>query len=164
VVRVTVSLRRLVGDDQQLAAIGAGGVLRDIQSSYGAVRLSELHRFPHTVTEPENVHVRTATELLEQILGREGSPRSASTLQRELQDPNVRLGAAAARYLDALHLAAEHLAGPEVVANLDRSADRVLHGLPASRRGRLCVAICCCCPLPAPIRSLNCSALPQSGT
>jgi hypothetical protein len=71
---------------------------------------------------------------------------------------------AAARYLDALHLAAEHLAGPEVVANLDRSADRVLHGLPASRRGRLCVAICCCCPLPAPIRSLNCSALPQSGT
>ena len=36
---------RLVGDDQQLAAIGAGGVLRDIQSSHGAVRLTELHRF-----------------------------------------------------------------------------------------------------------------------
>jgi ATP-dependent exoDNAse (exonuclease V) alpha subunit len=36
---------RLVGDDQQLAAIGAGGVLRDIQASHGAVRLSELHRF-----------------------------------------------------------------------------------------------------------------------
>jgi hypothetical protein len=36
---------RLVGDDQQLAAIGAGGVLRDIQASYGAVRLTELHRF-----------------------------------------------------------------------------------------------------------------------
>ena len=36
---------RLVGDDQQLAAIGAGGVLRDIQASYGALRLSELHRF-----------------------------------------------------------------------------------------------------------------------
>jgi hypothetical protein len=36
---------RLVGDDQQLAAIGAGGVLRDIQASYGAVRLSELDRF-----------------------------------------------------------------------------------------------------------------------
>ena len=29
---------RLIGDDQQLAAIGAGGVLRDIQASYGAVR------------------------------------------------------------------------------------------------------------------------------
>jgi conjugative relaxase-like TrwC/TraI family protein len=36
---------RLVGDDQQLAAIGAGGVLRDIQASHGALRLSELHRF-----------------------------------------------------------------------------------------------------------------------
>jgi conjugative relaxase-like TrwC/TraI family protein len=36
---------RLVGDDQQLAAIGAGGVLRDIQQSYGALRLTELHRF-----------------------------------------------------------------------------------------------------------------------
>jgi ATP-dependent exoDNAse (exonuclease V) alpha subunit len=36
---------RLVGDDQQLAAIGAGGVLRDIAHTYGAVRLTELHRF-----------------------------------------------------------------------------------------------------------------------
>jgi AAA domain len=36
---------RLVGDDQQLAAIGAGGVLRDIQQAHGALRLTELHRF-----------------------------------------------------------------------------------------------------------------------
>ena len=36
---------RLVGDDQQLAAIGAGGVLRDIQQSHGGLHLSELHRF-----------------------------------------------------------------------------------------------------------------------
>jgi ATP-dependent exoDNAse (exonuclease V) alpha subunit len=36
---------RPVGDDQQLAAIGAGAVLHDIQVSYGVVRLSELHRF-----------------------------------------------------------------------------------------------------------------------
>ena len=36
---------RLIGDDQQLAAVGAGGVLRDIESSHGAVRLTELHRF-----------------------------------------------------------------------------------------------------------------------
>jgi hypothetical protein len=36
---------RLIGDDQQLAAIGAGGVLRDIQASCGALRLAELHRF-----------------------------------------------------------------------------------------------------------------------
>ncbi|MEN8674208.1 MobF family relaxase [Nocardioides sp.] len=36
---------RLVGDDQQLSAIGAGGVLRDIQATYGALQLSELVRF-----------------------------------------------------------------------------------------------------------------------
>jgi ATP-dependent exoDNAse (exonuclease V) alpha subunit len=36
---------RLVGDDQQLAAIGAGGVLRDIKQVYGALHLAELHRF-----------------------------------------------------------------------------------------------------------------------
>ena len=36
---------RLIGDDQQLAAIGAGGVLRDINHTHGALRLTELHRF-----------------------------------------------------------------------------------------------------------------------
>jgi conjugative relaxase-like TrwC/TraI family protein len=36
---------RLIGDDQQLAAIGAGGVLRDIKNSQGALHLTELHRF-----------------------------------------------------------------------------------------------------------------------
>ncbi len=79
---------------------------------------------PHAVLQPDNVHLRTATELLEQILGRDGSPRSASTLLCEQQDPAVRLGAATARYLDALYVAAEHLARPGVVANLDQSAER----------------------------------------
>jgi conjugative relaxase-like TrwC/TraI family protein len=36
---------RLIGDDQQLSAIGAGGVLRDIEATHGAVRLSEPLRF-----------------------------------------------------------------------------------------------------------------------
>ena len=36
---------RLIGDDQQLAAIGAGGVLRDIAITHGAARLDELVRF-----------------------------------------------------------------------------------------------------------------------
>jgi AAA domain len=36
---------RLIGDDQQLAAIGAGGVLRDITQTHGALQLTELHRF-----------------------------------------------------------------------------------------------------------------------
>jgi conjugative relaxase-like TrwC/TraI family protein len=84
---------------------------------------------PHDVTRPDSLHPRTATELLEQVLVRDATPRSATTLHREQQDPAARLGGAAARYLDALHLAAEHLADPEVVANLDQSADRLLQGL-----------------------------------
>lgn len=36
---------RLIGDDRQLACIGAGGVLRDIAATHGAVRLDELVRF-----------------------------------------------------------------------------------------------------------------------
>ncbi|MFC5730898.1 MULTISPECIES: MobF family relaxase [Nocardioides] len=36
---------RLIGDDQQLAAIGAGGVLRDIRATHGALQLTELVRF-----------------------------------------------------------------------------------------------------------------------
>lgn len=36
---------RLVGDDRQLAAIGAGGVLRDIASTHGACKLDDLVRF-----------------------------------------------------------------------------------------------------------------------
>ncbi len=36
---------RLIGDDQQLGAIGAGGVLRDIAHTHGALRLDEVLRF-----------------------------------------------------------------------------------------------------------------------
>ena len=36
---------RLIGDDQQLAAIGAGGVLRDIEANHGVLRLRDLVRF-----------------------------------------------------------------------------------------------------------------------
>jgi hypothetical protein len=83
----------------------------------------------HAVIQPDSLHLRTATELLEQILGRDASPHSATTLHREQHDPAARLGAAAARYLDALHLAAEHLTDPQVAASLDQSADHLLKGL-----------------------------------
>lgn len=36
---------RLIGDDQQLSAIAAGGVLRDIRATHGALQLNELVRF-----------------------------------------------------------------------------------------------------------------------
>ena len=83
---------------------------------------------PHAVIQPDSLHPRTATELLEQILARDASPQSATTLQREQHDPAVRLGAATARYLDALHLAAERVTGPEM-AGIGERADHLLSGL-----------------------------------
>ena len=62
-------------------------------------------------------------------MARDSAAQSATTLQREQQDPAARLGPATARYVDGLHLAAEHLAGSQVVAGLDRSAERLLNGL-----------------------------------
>jgi AAA domain len=83
---------------------------------------------PHNVIQPDSLHPRTATELLEQILARDASPPSATTLQREQHDPATRLGAATARYLDALHLAAERLTSPQMVGISER-ADRLLNRL-----------------------------------
>jgi hypothetical protein len=49
---------RLVGDDQQLAAIGAGGVLRDIKHTHGALNLTELHRFTNPAEAAASLALR----------------------------------------------------------------------------------------------------------
>jgi AAA domain len=49
---------RLVRDDRQLAAIGAGGVLRDITHIHGALRLTELHRFTDPAEAAASLAIR----------------------------------------------------------------------------------------------------------
>ena len=49
---------RLIGDDQQLAAVGAGGILRDIQHEYGASTLSEVRRFNDAAEAAATLAVR----------------------------------------------------------------------------------------------------------
>jgi DNA primase catalytic core len=49
---------RLIGDDQQLAAVGAGGVLRDIQHQHGASTLSEVRRFADLAEAAATLAVR----------------------------------------------------------------------------------------------------------
>src|SRR5829696_4034417 len=49
----------LVGDDQQLAAIGAGGILTDLQRTYGAVQLTQLHRFADPNEAAATLQVRS---------------------------------------------------------------------------------------------------------
>lgn len=62
---------------------------------------------PHSIVRPELTHPRTPTEILESILARDDTQRSATSLLRDQADPATRLGHAAQRYLDSLHVAAE---------------------------------------------------------
>ena len=48
----------LVGDDQQLGAIGAGGILADLEAAHGAVRLTQLHRFTDPDEAVATLHIR----------------------------------------------------------------------------------------------------------
>ena len=84
---------------------------------------------PHSLIRPETVRPLTATEVLEQILARDDAVRSATTLQRDQQDAASRLRDAAPRYVDALHVAAEDLAGRERVEALELAAEQIVPGL-----------------------------------
>ena len=95
---------------------------------------------PHAVIQPNNVHLRTATDLLEQILARDTSPQSATTLQREQQDPGVRLAASVERYIDALGVAAEEVIGSSAVQALEAFANQLVPGL--SRRAGMAEPAC----------------------
>jgi hypothetical protein len=81
---------------------------------------------PHSIIRPETVAPRTPTETLQQILARDDSPTSATSLLRELNDPAARLFDAVQRYTDGLHVAAEHLVGPQIVQTLDGRADQIV--------------------------------------
>ena len=126
---------RLVGDDQQLAAIGAGGVLRDIQASHGAVRLTELHRF----TDPAEAAATLAL--------RDGRPEALGFyLDRQrvhVGDPTTTLDAVfnawqadRSQGLDAIMLAPTR----ELVSRLNQRAreppPRRHHSRPGGRVGR----------------------------
>jgi hypothetical protein len=84
---------------------------------------------PHSIIRPETVAPRTPTETLQQILARDDSPTSATTLLRELSDPATRLFDAVQRSTDGLHVAAEQFVGPQIVGALDGQADQVIPDL-----------------------------------
>ena len=81
---------------------------------------------PHTVIRPDTVAPRTPTEILQQILARDDTPASATTLLGERSDPAARLFDAVRRYTDGVHVAAEQLAGPQIVQMLDARADQIV--------------------------------------
>ena len=86
----------------------------------------------HSLVHPTTLRPETALDVLQTILARDGSARSATTETREQIAPATRLTNAAARYVDALHVAAETIIDPDTVTTLDKSADRVMAGLTSS--------------------------------
>jgi conjugative relaxase-like TrwC/TraI family protein len=80
----------------------------------------------HSLIRPETVAPCTPTEILQQILARDDTPTSATTLLRKLSDPSARLFEAVQRYTDGLHVAAEQLVGPQIVQMLDGQADQIV--------------------------------------
>jgi len=77
---------------------------------------------PHSLIDPDTVLPPTPTDLLTRILTRDEASVSATTAITQQADAAVRLGEAAARYADALLVAIEQTADPEVVARLDAIA------------------------------------------
>jgi hypothetical protein len=84
---------------------------------------------PHSIIRPKTVAPNTPTETLQQILARDDTPTSATTLLRALSDPAARLFDAVQRYTDGFHVAAEQLVGPQVVQMLDSQADKIVPSL-----------------------------------
>jgi hypothetical protein len=83
---------------------------------------------PHSLIRPETVAPPTPTEALQQIIARDDTPISASSLLRQLNDPATRFHDAVQRYTDSLHVAAEQLVGSRTLAELDR-VDKYMPGL-----------------------------------
>jgi len=80
---------------------------------------------PHSVITPDGVMPPTAVDLLTRIVGYDGAQRSAHTTARDLADPVAQLEHAAGSYADALGVAAETLAGPDVLSSIDAAAELV---------------------------------------
>lgn len=79
-------------------------------------------------TEP-GLFPRTAVEVMQRILARDNTNRSANTELRDALDPHQRLGHAIDAYHDALALAAENALGDERLTALDTRAEQLWPGL-----------------------------------
>ena len=113
---------RLVGDDQQLAAIGAGGILRDIHHSHGALHLTELDRF----TDPAEASASLAL--------REGKPEA---LDFYLDHGRVRITGLSVEFGDKLSSGGEHDRVESCSPVGNPSSECSLRGSPGWPRGAL---------------------------
>jgi DNA primase catalytic core len=120
---------RLIGDDRQLAAIGAGGVLRDIAHTEGAVTLSQVMRFTHSDTGAPN-HAEGAASLAL----REGDP---AALAHYLDHQRIHVGDITTTTNDAYTSWARDRANGKDAIMLAPTRDLVVELNDRARRDRL---------------------------
>ena len=124
---------RLIGDDQQLAAIGAGGILRDIKHTHGALQLTELHRFTHPAEAAASLALRDGDPASLDFYLNHGRVH-VGDLATTTQDAFTAWAADRAAGLDAIMLAPTR----ELVADLNhRARTHRLDGTPAGREVQL---------------------------
>ena len=108
---------RLIGDDQQLGAIGAGGILRDIKHTHGALQLTELHRFTHPAEAAASLALRDGDPAALDFYLNHGRVH-VGDLATTTQDAFTAWAADRAAGLDAIMLAPTR----ELVADLNHRA------------------------------------------
>ncbi|KQZ72192.1 MobF family relaxase [Nocardioides sp. Root151] len=84
---------------------------------------------PHSVIHPTLVRPLTSTDILESMLARDDTQRSATSLLRDQADPATRLGEASQRYLDSLYVAAEDLLRHDTIPGADGTPVNVVDAL-----------------------------------
>jgi DNA primase catalytic core len=84
---------------------------------------------PHSLLDPKALRPPTAIDILAEILGRDGSDRSATTVQRDAAAYATQLHDAVMRYHDALGFAAEDVLGADTLASTDREVEAIWPGL-----------------------------------
>lgn len=91
--------------------------------------LSTAETDPHRVLTPKATHPDTAIDVLERVLAHDGSQESATTAQRNTQDPFQRLAHAARMYTHAVDALAENRLGPTAMAAIDTDAEQIYPNL-----------------------------------
>lgn len=83
----------------------------------------------HAQFSDRAAHPPTVVDLLTDVLAREDGRKSATTAHRETFTPATRLNNAADACTHAVTAAAEHLAGPDTMEQIDAAAEKLLPGL-----------------------------------
>jgi conjugative relaxase-like TrwC/TraI family protein len=93
------------------------------------VFLSTAETDAHRILTPKATHPNTAIDVLERVLARDGAQVSATTEQRNAEDPFLRLGQSARMYVNAIGALAENRMGSTAMAAIDAGANSIYPNL-----------------------------------